>query len=297
MKTLQSCTKIIVFWDNTNMITTFLQIAMIFDTSRGRHLDLHVKPKNEAVVFFRSGAKITQLKAEACSKIQYYKRKYDIIHVYFLVGIPDITIKVSRGAYEETILTKSQEKFTTDLNDKILELTSAVKDKGCRVCVCTIAPLDIEKWNRHRLTIRKTTHLEHQAQYKEWQKTIERAIIQIDKFIIEINIANHMITPFVGDTAMTKKGSRVKKHYEKFPDGLHPGDELIKIWGEQIATRIDANFSISGGAAAAVPTPSQKDDKKDTPDGDHSPTRSPKRNWKTYWERTPARHTYLYNIY
>ena len=92
---------------------------------------------------------------------------------------------------------------------------------------------------------------------------------------------------------MTKKGSRVKKHYEKFPDGLHPGDELIKTWGEQIATRIDANFSISGGAAAAVPTPSQKDDKKDTPEGDHSPTRSPKRNWKTYWERTPARHTYL----
>ena len=157
--------------------------------------------------------------------------KYDIIHVYFLVGIPDITMKVSRGAYEETILTKSQEKLTTDLNNKILELKSAVKDKGCRVCVCTIAPLDIEKWNRHRLTIRKTTHLEHQAQYKEWQKTIERAIIQIDKFNIEINIANHMITPFVGDTVMTKKGSRVKKHYEKFPDGLHPGDELIKIWG------------------------------------------------------------------
>ena len=51
------------------------------------------------------------------------------------MGIPDITIKVSRGAYEETILTKSQEKLTTDLNDKILELTSAVKDKGCRVCV------------------------------------------------------------------------------------------------------------------------------------------------------------------
>ena len=113
------------------MITTFLQIAMIFGTSRGRHLDLHVKPKNEAVVFFRSGAKITQLKAEACSKIQYYIRKYDIIHVYFLVGIPDITIKVSRCAYEETTLTKSQEKLTTDLNDKILELTSAVKDKGC----------------------------------------------------------------------------------------------------------------------------------------------------------------------
>ena len=168
-------------------------------------------------------------------------------HVYFLVGIPDITIKVSRGAYEETILTKSQEKLTTDLNDKILELTSAVKDKGCRVCVCTIAPLDIERWNRHRLTIRKTTHLEHQAQYKEWQKTIERAIIQINKFIIEINIANHMITPFVGDTVMTKKGSRVKKHYEKFPDGLHPGDELIKIWGNKLLPEL-TQISLYPGA-------------------------------------------------
>ena len=41
------------------------------------------------------------------------------------------------------------------------------------------------------------------------QKSLEEAIIQINKFIIEINLTNKMITPFIADTVMTKK--RIKK--------------------------------------------------------------------------------------
>ena len=41
--------------------------------------------------------------------------------------------------------------------------------------------------------------------YKEIQNTFEEAIIQINKFIVEINITNHMITPFIANTVFTKK--------------------------------------------------------------------------------------------
>ena len=52
-----------------------LQIAMVFCTSRGRDLHLHLKPKEEAVVFHWSGGKTDQIKQEAIQKIKYYKNK------------------------------------------------------------------------------------------------------------------------------------------------------------------------------------------------------------------------------
>ena len=82
---------------------------MVFCTSHGSELDLYIKPDNLAVVFFRRGGTISQIKDDACKKINYYKRKYHDIHVYFLVGIPDITTIVKRGAYQETILVPSKE--------------------------------------------------------------------------------------------------------------------------------------------------------------------------------------------
>ena len=74
------------------------------------------------------------------------------------------------------------------------------------------------------------------------QTTIEEAIIKINKFIIELNMENTMITPFTVD-GVTPKGSRVKKYYEKLPDVLHPGKELKQKSGEMIANWIDTNFS------------------------------------------------------
>lgn len=258
------------------MTPLFLQIAMVFGTSRGRNLDIYLKPKSEAVVFFRSGGRINQIKEDACAKIDYYKRKYLNIHVYFLVGIPDITSKVSMDAYEETILTKSITELTETFTESLLDLSAAIKKKGCEICICTIASLDMEKWNHHRLSIKKSSHLKHESHYNEWQKTVEEGITQINKFIVELNITNHMITPFIGDTVMTKKKSRVKKYYERLPDGLHPGEDLLKKWGEIIANRIDKNFSMSRGATDAVTPPAPETR------GRLSPNHSPKRNWKTY---------------
>ena len=232
---------------------------------------------------FSGGGTISQIKDDACKNINHYKRKYHDIHVYFLVGIPDITTIVKRGAYQETILVPSKEELTMTFNEKILDLTSVVKKAASRVCLCKIAPMDIEKWNKHRLYKKKRTHLKHQANYKEMQNTLDEAIIQINKFIVEINITNHMITPFIADTVFTKKkGSRNKKFYSKLPDGLHPGEDLCTKWGEQIAQRIDANLSVSMSAATA-PLPLTCRIKKETPEDDHSPSRPRKREWKTYW--------------
>ena len=45
------------------------------------------------------------------------------------------------------------------------------------------------------------------------QKTLEDVIIEINKLIVEINISNNMITPFICDTFMFKTGSSLKRQY------------------------------------------------------------------------------------
>ena len=111
--------------------------------------------------------------------------------------------------------------------------------------------MDLEKWNQHRLDKKKTKKLVHKQNYPKMQKTLEDVIIEINKLIVEININNNMITPFICDTIMFKTGSSLKRKYQKFPDGLHPGTQAHQEWGKILANRIDTNFSRSVGEDGA----------------------------------------------
>ena len=262
-----------------------LQIAMVFCTSRGRDLHLHLKLKEEAVVFHWSGGKTDQIKQEAIQKIKYYKKKYRTIHAYFLVGIPDITHRVKENDYEEVTMVEDIEKLAKDIKKKFLDLAQETKEIGSQVCICTVPPMDLEKWNQHRLDKKKTKKLVHKQNYPKMQNTLEDVIIEINKLIVEININNNMITPFICDTIMFKTGSSLKRKYQKFPDGLHPGTQAYQEWGKILANRIDTNFSRSVGEDGAckpdfppkTPTPRPVEEHSSSPDGKR------KRHWKTYW--------------
>ena len=84
-----------------------------------------------------------------------------------------------------------------------------------------------------------------------------------------------MVTPFVADTVLTKKGSRNKKHYEKLPDGLNADDDLKEQWGKIIQARIDQIFSMSMGAQCMRDNPSK-------PRAEDHLSPKGKRGWKTY---------------
>ena len=54
------------------------------------------------------------------------------------------------------------------------------------------------------------------------QKSVEEAIIQINKLIIEINLTNKMITPFIADTVMTKKGQEIRSFTRNYQMAYMP---------------------------------------------------------------------------
>ena len=124
---------------------------MVFSTSRGRDLHLYLRPKTEAVVFHKSGGEIEEIKEEAIQKIKYYKKKYLTIHAYFLVGIPDITHREKGSGYEEVSVVDDTNDLVDKIKKKLLKLADEIKETGCRVCICTVPPMDLERWNLHRL--------------------------------------------------------------------------------------------------------------------------------------------------
>ena len=64
--------------------------------------------------------------------------------------------------------------------------------------------------------------------------------------------------------------------YDKFDDGLHPDDNLLKDWGAIISKRIDTNFSMSmeDGSDARSTCKRKWEPPASEVDG--------KREWKTY---------------
>ena len=64
--------------------------------------------------------------------------------------------------------------------------------------------------------------------------------------------------------------------------GFTQGVDLCLKWGEIIAQRIDANFSVSM-IASTGPLLLTDQNKKDTPEEDHSPSRPWRREWKACW--------------
>ena len=107
---------------------------------------------------------------------------------------------------------------------------------------------------------------------------MEKAIIKINKFAFELYIQNDMITPFISDMVMKKeKEIRHQKHYEKFPDGLHPGEELYEHWGNLISERVNTNFSRFMGRLAGRHSACRK-----RPLEEKGTASDEKRAWKTY---------------
>lgn len=60
------------------------------------------------------------------------------------------------GGYEEVTVDDDPDIIYNSMRDKILDYETNIKATGCNVCTCNLAPMDIGKWNQHRLQSKKT---------------------------------------------------------------------------------------------------------------------------------------------
>ena len=203
---------------------------VIVASSRGHGLKKFLK---QTPILATSGARLVNL-AQDASK---YLKKQDPeghYHVYFLAGLCDVTYRDRDGSYEEFVFNESPWEARERVGNVIREAAAIVTASGATPCFATITPCDLEIWNNHRLTKHFTSHLLHFRHYDSMQQNLIQAIILINKDIVTLNQKNNIVTPFIADISLHKRGDG-KKHrqlYKKFHDGTHPDDVTLRKWAE-----------------------------------------------------------------
>ena len=123
-------------------------------------------------------------------------------HVYLMAGKCDPTEKVRdlawvrdyRGhmihaKYQKVVFTKSWKHAPTNFMYNLNQLIDELIELQAKPCVMTIPTISLQVWNETRLHQYKTCHLLHHQQYPDMQENLDKSIWEINRLIIEKNIA------------------------------------------------------------------------------------------------------------
>ena len=74
------------------------------------------------------------------------------------------------------------------------------------------------------------------------QENLIQTIAEINRFIIHLNIENEMTTPYLASTILSNvSGRKMRVHYSRFSDGVHPKKELNEKWAKKLNNAIRDN--------------------------------------------------------
>ena len=202
---------------------------IIMATSRGEGLKKIYKGKPAIQLHVHKGSTLAFLTHTALRHIHKLKRdpqhRDTDIHIYFMAGICDITYKdelphrrdwdayTKKHHYEEVIFMESPHEASTRIKTQLLNAAHQISSAGAAPCFCTIPPCSISTWNHERLKQRKTTHLLHFRHYDDMQVNLQKAILDINRYIITLNIAHNMITPKIAVNIVKKSGAKRSHRY------------------------------------------------------------------------------------
>ena len=173
-------------------------------------------------------------------------------HVYIMAGLCDMTTRIKdhyfdprgrRSIYEEWIFPESPAQAVPRLAATIDSIITIIKSQNARPCIMTIAPMSLVSWNNIRLNQHKTTHLIHHNQYSDMQHHLNQTTLQINKYIIQRNKENNMITPKIATYIIQNpgKGKPHRFHYSRLQDGVHPKECVVQKWADHISSTINTN--------------------------------------------------------
>ena len=215
----------------------------------------------------------------------------DQFHVYLMAGICDLTEKVrdlawvrdyrgrmTHAKYEEVIFTESWKHAPTNFMNNLNQLIDELIELQAKPCVLTIPTISLQVWNDTRLQQHKTCHLLHHQQYPDMQENLNKSIWEINRLLIEKNIANKMFTPKIASSIMVNQGPDKPPHihYSRFVDGVHQKQRITKSWAIQIADSIEKNRK----SHARIPPPIILSHSDSDSDSEDQPAKR-KRKWRS----------------
>ena len=194
-------------------------------------------------------------------------------HVYILAGVTDITTKLSHKhpyRYKESIYNGTPDSTIVNIKEKMAKIADTITQKGATPIFCTIAGINIRKYNISLRDNHKTTTLHHEHSYDTMQTKVEHIIREINNHITDTNSRRGVATPLF-HTAILKRHGRAPRGYYKFHwEGLYDGIHATRHTRDQWAFSLTRAIEINRGD-----TPTKR--KAPTPPRDIP---SPKRSWR-----------------
>ena len=250
-------------------LTKSQKMDIIVASSRGRGLEELLKkshPYPEQVeVIFTPSATLNIITKEALKKINSLKSSgQDNIHAYIIGGYCDLTSREKGSTkingrwrtYEEVVFWEDPESAVARLNKNIHTTVTEISNTNVTPIICTIPPANIETWNTVRKSQRKTYELKHTVDYPKMQQRLQDSLIQINRYIITLNMKSRAHTPKLANTVIQKKGKGkgYRVYFDNLKDGVHATDDTAKRWAEMIMEAIRTNRGYAKPTKAAKPS-------------------------------------------
>ena len=139
--------------------------------------------------------------------------------VYIMLGINDCTV-LDHASHTVRLTTPYVSGLFARLKGRIQDIEIALKREfpTVRIVFCPLYGLDIGRYNKAHSTYR-------------YQETLNQAVPMINAYISRVNERNRVRTPFYCN-AIHRYRPKKKTYvhlYERLVDGLHPGDQALKI--------------------------------------------------------------------
>ena len=222
------------------------------------------------------------------------------IFIYFITGLPGLTTKKKknfrityrRHQYQEIIINESATEIHRRVEKIFRESAARILKQNAIPIFATITPRSIQTWNKHRLQVHRTSHLNYFHQYQKMQDTIEAATLEINKTIHNINSTNKVHTLKLAQDIIYHRHGHLRTH-GKLPDGVHPNKNIITSWTKKMKEIINRNIQAHPQTPTLPPPPSQNTHPTsiymypqpqihESESESDSEQDSPKRSWRHY---------------
>ena len=201
-------------------------------SSRGGGLQQRIDPSTNSHWIVRPGGKIVPLAHKGRNLLRSHPTPKEVT-ITFIAGIPDISEKINNRAkqYTETVYRENLDITIARFNEQISQAIYILKTVTSDIAFSTIAPIDLQIWNRTQLKKRKTTYLLYENEYEFMTDHLKETIITINSIIKETNKENNMFTPYL-DSAVQKyyKEGQYRYFLNRLHDGVHGGEGVKIIW-------------------------------------------------------------------
>lgn len=198
----------------------------------GNSMVRSLKPKGFDEIICMPGASWESILNRVTTQHNYFERSL----IYVMIGPVRFTKLVREKSQKEVVYNTPQ--VHTDV---IASHVRTLKQQyQIFVVMATLTPIDFVTYNT-KLRSHQYSQL-HINEHSGWTTSVSQDIIEVNKRVVEMNIANNVITPFVHKGVLLRRHGQYVFRPKFLKDGLHPSNRLVEVQNKELTKNLKLNL-------------------------------------------------------